>query len=244
MTFSTTNIGDVVSGELSYRLRPKINAVSKRGVMYCHGAGSNGSDIIDPYGKQGIIMQKIAADGYNSISGMHGGMQTWGNASALNAMTASYNDLQVTPGTTPGKVALISASMGGLAAFNWAAANPTKVSCIVATIPVINLTDIKVNNRTGYAFLVDAAYGGTYTEAGFGAIYNPQTLATANKLANIPTLIFYGTTDTTCIPSETIAFANKLGSFATLVPINSGHEIATFMAVNEQTILDFVRTNN
>ena len=114
-------------------------------------------------------------------------------------MTASYNTLQALPGTKPGKVALIGASMGGLSAMNWAAANPTKVACIVMTIPVINVTDIKGNDRLGYGAYINSAYGGSWTEGQYGANHNPQTMASAGKLNGIPMLIFYGLSDQLCM---------------------------------------------
>lgn len=244
-TVSSYNVGLVTASEVGISLRPKFTpSPTKNGVMYCHAAGSDGSDIINPYAGQSILMQKIAALGYNCFSGQHGGPQTWGNQTALNAMTQSYNHIQTLSGTTPGKIALVGNSMGGLAALNWAKANIAKVSCIVGVIPVINVTDIKVNDRQGYGSIINAAYGGSWLEATYGASYNPATIAASGVYDDTPMLFFYGTTDTLCVPEAIQAFKTTVGDNVTLVPIVGGHEISTYNAVNHQTIVDFITANN
>lgn len=231
---------DSPPGTLAISLQPKYTSVPKPAVLYCHAAGSIGIEIINPYAGQGVYMQRIASNGHNCFSGTHAGSQSWGNAAALTAMTASYNTLQAMPGTKPGKIALVGASMGGLCALNWAAANPTKVSCIVATIPVINVTDIKVNDRQGYGYLINAAYGGSWTEGQYGATSNPRTMATLGKFGSIPMLFFYGTQDTLCMPAEVQGFAAAVGSNVTLVPVASGHDMGSYALANHDLIVDFI----
>lgn len=227
-------------------ITPKTAGKPKYPVVHVHGAGGNSYTAIGFLGNGKPSPTNVMAEaGHSAVSAELGGPQTWGNVASRNAMDLSVNKALAMPGVKPGKVFLMAASMGGLTSFNWAAygTNKSKVAGIIAVIPVINTTDIKTNNRGGYASLVDAAYGGTYTEASYGAVHNPKTLAAAGKFSGIPMLIFYGQTDAVCVPAETVAFASLVGSSVQLVPLSSGHDTASYSAVDNQRILDFLAAN-
>ena len=133
--------------------------------------------------------------------------------------------------------------MGGQVSLNWAAANRDKVSCLVSVIPVVDPNDIVVNNRSGYAGLVNAAYQGGWSQATYGSTYNPLTLAQAGRFAGLPMLLFYGTTDALCVPAQTQAFATAAGPSCTLVPVTGGHALSTYDAVNHAQIVAFIQAN-
>jgi len=222
-------------------LTPKVKpAEPKYGVLNLHGASGNAFTVIGWLGdgKAGTP-NYVALNGNNAIAADAGGPQTWGNQDAIDGAQRSYNRLQSMPGTKPGKVFIIGASMGGLTALNWAAQNPEKVAAIAIVVPVINLADIKANNRGGYAGLVDAAYGGNYSESIKGATHNPATIADSGKFSDIPILIYYGLTDTVCVPAETESFAADVGSNVTLMPLPYGHDDNSYRAVSNQVIIDF-----
>lgn len=244
MTATFYSVGTIAPSEAALLIRPTVQQAPKHGVMYVHGAGSTATYCIDPYGRQSSLTHTVAAAGFVGFSGDHGGTSTWGNATAMSRLSAAYAYLQQQPGVTPGKVALISGSMGGLTSLNWAAQNPDKVSAIVTVIPVINPNDIVTQNRMlagqPYAPMVNAAYPGGWSEAAYGATYNPRTRATAGAFAGIPMLIFYGLTDPLCVPAETEAFAAACGQNVTLVPLPTGHEQATYSAVDHERVARFL----
>jgi hypothetical protein len=56
-------------------------------------------------------------------------------------------------------------------------------------------------------------------------------------------LIFYGATDTLCMPAETLAFAASVGASATTVSIATGHAEATYSSVNHDQAVAFLNAN-
>jgi pimeloyl-ACP methyl ester carboxylesterase len=237
--------GILSGGESHIEITPKIRpAAPQYGVIHLHGAsGTAWTALTSLNDGKPHTPAHIARAGYNAIASDAGGPQTWGNQASIDGAERSYQRIQAIPGTKPGKVFLVGSSMGGLTALNWAAANPTKVAGIIMVIPVINVNDVKTNNRGGYASLVNAAHGGTYDEATMGSTKNPRTQAGLGKYAGIPILLFYGLTDAVCIPGEATGFAADVGSNVTLVPLNSGHDFISYTLVNNQTIIDFMAAN-
>lgn len=248
MSYSTQYDKGLVSGtgtESSVRIYPKYRpATPRKGVMFVHGAGSDSTYCISPLGSQAQLTRKVAAAGFCGFAHDNGGVATWGNDTAISRLSAGKTYMQANMPVGSGKVALVSASMGGLNALAWAAANPTLVSCIVSVIPVIDVTDIHTNNRAGYAGSINSAYSGGWSEATYGATHNPLTMAAAGKYAGIPILFFYGATDTLCLPSKTEQFASTVGSNVTLVSIPTGHDFATYDAVNHDMIVSFLNQHN
>ena len=241
MIATSYSVGAVAAGEGALEIRPKFPPVSaRRGTMFVHGAGSDATYCIAPYGKQSTTTGRIVETGTVAFSGDIGGTTTWGNATAMARMSSAYTYLQGRTGVAPGPVALVSGSMGGLTSLNWAAQNRDKVACVVTVIPVINPNDIVVNNRDGYAASVNSAYAGGWSQATYGSTYNPLTLAQAGKFAGLPILIFYGLTDTLCVPAQAEAFAAAVGSTVTLVPLPTGHEEATYASVDADRAAAFV----
>ena len=236
--------------EGSVIVRPKRRpATPKSGVMFVHGAGSTSLYCLLDDGKQGRLTRKIASAGYTGWSHDNGGPQTWGNDLALLRMSSGRDALRSQPGVTSGgKIALVSASMGGLNSLAWigawtAGGGPSPVSCVVSVIPVLDLTDIHTNNRGGFASLINAAYGGAYSEASYGATHNPMTMAQAGRFTGIPMLIFYGTSDTICLPGRAQAFAAAVGSSVTLVPLAAGHDLTAYDLVDHDLAVDFLKAH-
>ncbi len=239
-TYALGTIG-AAPGESSVVIRPKYPPTTpKPGVMFVHGAGSDSTYCISPLASQAQLTRKVAAAGFHGFSHDNGGVATWGNDTAISRLTAGRTHLQSALPVKAGKVALVAASMGGLNALAWAGANPAQVSCIVAVIPVIDVTDIHANNRSGYAASINSAYAGGWSEATYGATHNPLTMARAGLYAGIPMLLFYGLTDTLCIPAKTEQFAALPGMNVTLAPIPTGHDFATYDAVDHDQAVAFL----
>lgn len=250
-TASIHSVGTLIAGEGHLEIEPKFPIPAKKpGLMFVHGAGYDANYCTLDVGDQGKLTAFIINNGGFSVaSDDNGGTETWGNAVSSAALVTNVNALQARSTVkASSKVALFGASMGVLGALNYALANPTKVSCIVGIIPVMNPNDIHTNHRTvdgtDYAPFLDSAYSGGYQEARDGATRNPFTYKASSAIADIPMLFFYGLSDTLCLPTYTEQFAAAAPSKRTLVGLAGGHAASTYQLVNYQTALDFLNTYN
>lgn len=229
----------VQSGEQEVTLFPRASRPLKAGVLYVHGAeGSNpgGMAWMNIPGRWGV-MREVSARAPVLCSEL-GGNATWGNSTALARMTAAYNYLQTLPGVASGKVCLLAQSMGATTAIAWAKANPSKVDRIALMIPVINLTDVR--NSSGYQAAIDTAYGGTYSEAAFGATHNPLTIAQAGGLAGIKVQMWFGGTDTLCKPEFSLQFAAAIGPDCEARMMGGGHAEETVANIDPIALAAFL----
>lgn len=239
-----TQDGLITAGERQIVIRPKvIPAVPKYPILYTHGAGARADANMD-YGNASLRTALVADAGITGVSADFGGTQTWGNDTAMAAMTAAFNWLQTQPGVKPGKVALAGGSMGGLNALAWAAANPTKVTCVNAYIPVLNPSEIHdlnlTHQGTGYAQFVDQAYPPGWVTADRRATKDPLYMAGLGRYAGIPIRIHFGLQDGLCRPENAWAFRERVGTNVELFPITGGHEEATELQINRYVERDYI----
>lgn len=238
--------GLITTGERQIVIRPnRVPVVPRYGVIYTHGAGAR-ADAMSTYANAHIRTQLIADAGITAVSGDYGGTQTWGNDTAMAAMTAAYNYLQTQPGVKPGKVAIIGGSMGGLNALVWAAANPTKVSAISIYIPVMSPSEIHdqnlVHGGVGYAQYVDMGYGGQgWVTATYRATKDPLYMAQQGAYKNLPIRIHYGLQDALCLPANPPAFKTAVGgNLVTINGVTGGHEEATELQIDRVAERDYI----
>ena len=235
-------VGGIYTGENMIEITPRIAPLPVMpGVAFVHGAGSTATYITEPYGRQSQKTMRVGSR-YPAVAGDNGGVQTWGNNLAVTRLGGYLAALAARPDASD-DYALIGDSMGGIVSLNYAAQATRKPKAIVLTIPVMNPEDIRANNRSGYAALLNAAYGGTYSEATLGATKNPHTMRAAAKLKSIPMLIFYGANDTLCLPQFVTEFAAADPSFRTAVSLPFGHEVADYAATDHERILTFLQTH-
>lgn len=243
MFSSSFNVGTVYASEQVIDITPKFPYASvMKGVSYVHGAGSNADYCLSTLGNQAARTFTVSTR-YPAIAGDNGGQSTWGNDLSITRLGGNLTRLQARSDVHDSDYALVGDSMGGIVSLNYAAQATVKPKAIVMVIPVINPEDIRANNRSGYAASINAAYGGAYNEATMGATKNPYTMRSAAKLAGIPMLIFYGLTDTLCLPTFTQQFGAADPSKRTLVSLPTGHDFDTYNAVNHEMILNFLKTN-
>lgn len=240
MLSTVTETGVVYAGETSVKLTPKFPFQPEMpGVAFVHGAGSGATYLLDPYGRQAIKTLRIGSR-YPAISGDMGGDQTWGNDLSITRLGGYLTTLANRPDAN-NNYALVGDSMGGLISLNYAAQAATKPKAMVLTIPVINPEDIRANNRSGYASLINAAYGGAYNEGTMGASKNPYTMRDAAKLKNIPMLIFYGANDQLCLPTFATGFIASDPEYRTGIALPYGHEEAAYSNVNHTLVMEFLK---
>jgi dienelactone hydrolase len=207
-------------------------------VIYVHGAEGTGAGGLawTAFPGRWATLNAVARH-CTVLSSDLGGNATWGNDAVISAISAAWTYLKTLPGVSQDKVSLLCQSMGGTAAIAWAAANPTQVDRVAMMIPVINLLDVR--NSSAYQSAIDAAYGGAYSEATYGAAHNPLTIAAAGKLSGIPIQLWYGATDTLCKPEYALQFAAAAGS-CQLRKMNGGHAEETVYNMDSEAIAAFL----
>lgn len=231
--------GSPVANERYLELSPKIPRPNQPLVGLVHAAGTTAFGFVDPDAKQAYLTRSVASE-FPAVAGDNGGPQTWGNAASITALNSVLTKARLSANVHDTEYALIGNSMGGIVALNYAAQATVKPKAMVMVIPVINLADIKVNNREGYGQLINDAYG-NYDELSMGNTYNPYTMRAMAKLKNIPMLIFYGLADTVCIAEYTEAFINADPAYRTGVPLPYGHDYNTYGSVDQELIMEFLR---
>lgn len=168
-----------------------------------------------------IVRNMVDRCGLYSISADLGGSATWGNSTLLARLDEAFAYTQTFPQVKKGKVLLVGQSMGGLAMLNWAKANPSKVAGMVGVIPVTNM-----NSAIADAFRsqINAAYGGSYSDAAHGANHNPQIFASA--LAGIPGQLWVGRTDVIARLDDANVVASGAPSIH-VMELNGAHDEST-----------------
>lgn len=223
----TTGTGIVASGETHLALTPQAWAAdgSKMGIIYMHGATQTEAQMVDgvKYGALKAILRALIVAGYPMLGVLAAG-DSWGNATAKARISDAKTYLQGTMGAKAGKIGLIGASMGGLTALNWSKSNLASVACCAGLVPVSDLTDMHTNNRGSLTASINTAYS-TYSEGTYGATYNPHTYA-AGSLTGLPYKAWYGTSDTTVIPSTVTDVATAIGGTASVQSLSGDHNTA------------------
>lgn len=236
--WTSAGVGRVTAGESDVVMRPKVRQGSKPGVLYVHGAEADVGGALTwmTIATRAKLINAIADAGYTMLSCDLGGVATWGNDTAIARMTAAKDYLLTLQDVSAGPIILVGQSMGGQNALVWAAANPSLVKCIIGAIPVINIQDVR--DRV-YTASVDAAYSGGYSDATYGAAHNPYVIAGNGGLNGIPMQLWYGDSDTTCLPQYTQDMATRANEVE-LHQLSGGHAEATVAQVDPSVVLNYI----
>ena len=233
---------EITAGQSQLIIRPpRYPATPRYGLLITHGAGS-GPDANMAYGNARQRTQLVSDAGITAVSADYGGPHTWGNGAAMQAMTDAYNWLQTQPGVKPGKVGICGGSMGGQNALVWAAANPGKAAYISTYIPVINPSQIHDQNLGGYAGVIDAAYGGTWSTPAQRATRDPLYMAQNGAFKGLPIRIHYGLQDNLCQPQNVTAFAAAVGPNVITNGVQGGHQESTELQIDRRAERDWMLT--
>jgi pimeloyl-ACP methyl ester carboxylesterase len=223
---------------------------SKRGVIYCHGAGQDaraaaGWDKAQPNTpatNQRLLAGKIAAAGFPLVA-IDAGLDAWGNDTAITAMGQAQTYLQGALGAKAGKILMLGVSMGNLTALNYTRQNRALVAAVVGIMPLSDLNHYFVNS--GNAASVNAAYGGAYsdtTNAG-GLWHNPTKYAAAD-LAGLAYKAWYGASDTIVPPATVTNVLSLIGGTASGVSLaGQVHGETLVGAVNADDVVAFLLAN-
>ena len=241
--FSELTTGVYATGEGSVLFLPtnwKADG-TRRGVIYSHGATNTHTQLFGGGTFAGIYdaARLIADAGHPVFAGYFGG-DAWGNSTAVARFTDAFLYLTGTVGAKTDKVGLMGGSMGGCV-LAWAAQNLSKVTSFAGWVPVSDISDIHTNNRGLLRSSINTAYGGSWTEATYGATYNPSTLATNGNLAGLRYKAWYGSSDTVVISTTVTGVATAIGATASTVAVAGDHS-STINLVTASDVSDFMRT--
>lgn len=172
--------------------------------------------------------------------------ELFGNDEAIGIWNRFYDLL--TRGGFSDKPALEAFSRGGLYAYRWAAANPTRVACVYADAPVLDFKSWPGGMGRGHGnpeewerFKRD--FGLKTEEQAIGFRGNPVDLAPVIARAGFPLLHVCGDSDVTVpIEENTDIFESKIleagGNITVIRKPGIGHHPHSFP--NPQPIVDFV----
>lgn len=225
-----------IAGEQSVRAGPLNWSHPKAPILYVHGA----SDLADTWMRVPSripIMRALTQEGYTVMSHDNGGAQTWGSDTAMARMSAAFEQLQADASVMPGRVVLLGQSMGGLNSILWAARNPSKVAAVVLFLPVLDLGEVHATPG-GYAGLIDAALGTTYSDEVQGAMRSPIIMARNGVAPRVPCQIWYGVGDELCRPAKAVEYSALTGADAKAVP--GGHAEETVGGIDPDEVVRFI----
>lgn len=238
---SAYGLGTVHSGENFVLMRPKTCDAALPGIIYCHGAGELCAGFMN--NPRSAIYAAMVQYGYTVLSCDLAGTQTWGNDTAMARIAEAKTYLQAQPKVSAGPVIMMGQSMGALNSLIYAKANPSNVICVIGMIPVIDVTDIHTNNRGGLASTINSCYSGGWSEATYGATKNPATIAAAGGFDDTRIQLWYGASDSLCLPALAAGFVTDSGCEGH--SISGGHEETTMTetAIPPASILAFIQAS-
>lgn len=227
--------GDVLAGPTTGYGHPG----TVTGVVWCHGVGGNALYAKDLSKVGAWPLFHALAEKFMIVSADLGG-DTWGNATANTRVGQAITYLQA-QGAKAGKVALVGLSMGAVVALNYAREFPGNVSCVAAIIPVVDIEDVRANNRSGLAASINAAHGGAYDQATMGATRNPVTFAST---LNLPVKIWNASDDTTALASRVAAF-DAAAPNCDVVSLGAlGHTEAAIAAATPSDVISWLQAHS
>lgn len=134
-----------------------------------------------------------------------GGVAAWGNGRSVGAVSYIKAQLQGQWGARPGKFGMLAISMGGSTMFNYANAAPAEVAFCAGIVPLISVGDLK-DHSPAYAYEIDAAYGGAYSDAGPGQTNSPYVYRNSYPDNQVRTGIWHSPADEVVRDIYTVPF--------------------------------------
>lgn len=241
LMFSTGKAGysAAAPAELSMLAGPAgrtITPGARRGVIFCHGWGGFGVELVSPSAGYAPLARKLADHGGCVVEMADLGKTVanddmWGNDVAMARMDSVWAELKdSTKGAAKtDKAIVIGGSMGAITACAWTYRNPTLVKALVLIIPVGDMQYDYNNNipSAGSTAAMNTAYGGTPDFS----TRNPVQVAPS---ITVPTFIWYASDD----PYTTLAQNQALvAAFSNVVGHNMGAVGHTFAAADTNEVL-------
>lgn len=213
-------------------------------LLYLHAALGLASEALSCFQPPTVsffkMLDAIVDSGYMIVSVDMGGINTYGNDTAMSRIDDAITYAQANGGRS-GAVQMLGTSMGGGAAMVYAKRTPANVKSVTVTSALCSLNDFKTNNRAGIGgTAVDAAYGGSYSDGVYGATKSPVLFASS---LTVPGQMWHSTDDTTCPSSfaDTVAAAwPGVDYHKSAVGDHGSEQASAWFLANLATILQFL----
>lgn len=145
-------------------LRPPPNLPNRLPpVVFCHGFGGVGRDVVLSDIGLGRTAQAFADAGHCVIGADLGGASTWGNPDSQDAIddAIAYAGF-IIPTMRTDRVAFWCESMGATVGLQWAAHNMARVAWAYASVPCVGLAALRANpvGELFFGASIDTAFGG------------------------------------------------------------------------------------
>lgn len=236
---------------------------TKRGVIFCHGAGELCAAPLNypGAGKQAeaSLLQQVASiyptiihDAGTFGSGGVLDSDSWGSTNAQAETDLAINRLIAAGGggALNGPVLFIGFSMGHVLALNYAqasAGNRARVKAIVGVLPVNDLDDIRDNNRGGFQASISTAWNrAPWTAPGTPALpaaANPALPANQTRWLDVPQRLYYASDDAICTPATVATMQANVPIISTVNLGVGGHSDASIGHVSPADLLAFLAAN-
>lgn len=241
-----TKKSNIATGEVDWLWVPGNVRTGRYGVILLHGASTPDQFVGQGWPAANKLAAALANAGIPCVSGYLGTNSTntadpWSNDTHMARITSALAYLASATGASATKAHLFGVSMGGGAAFRYAATNPTKVASVVAVMPQSNISrNYTDDNPAGARAGIGTAWGVTYpTALPAGADLVAQ--AAAISAAHIPVRAYYSTVDTLALPADVRALANAAGGTHEAIDSTAGHANGSLAKFDVSAYLTFLK---
>lgn len=219
------------SGTLSATSQPYIakvgvGAPAQLGIIYCHGAFSNETEITGGnFSDQ--MTTALARRGFPVIAGRLAG-DSWGNDASRLAFDDCRNflisDLNAYPS---GLVGVVGVSMGAATALSWVSQHNSLIAGFVGIAPLTDIQAIYDSNPLmpflNIATSIETAYASAGGWAANASTHDPADLAAAGEYDNLPSQLWFSSADEIIPAGTTQQFATEVGATARLIDVGGLH---------------------
>lgn len=199
-------------------------------VLRQHGAGSSYREGMVLASRYSLLTRALTDAGlavlFVDASDLASG--GWGNAAAVARLDSAWTWAKANLPIKTDKCVILGQSAGNVWGLNWARANSSQVAAIASYIGVMDLQDVRDNNRSNLASGIDLAHSGVSgTPPPDYSTISPVNYAA--DLAAIPQRHYYSTDDTVSLPSTLDAYlaAGGLSSESKVAFGTVGHSIGS-----------------
>jgi dienelactone hydrolase len=209
--FKTTGISGITSEKVTVRLPTNWKPDgTKLAVVLAEGYTNDDMVLYNPAQLE-LVSQAITDAGYAVINSQFA-TNAFGNSASRSAITNAISYVRTKYGAHATKVALAGFSMGTLNVLSWAGNNASQVACVTGWCPP---TDLQLAaGISSFTAAVNAAYGGLYVEATYGATCNPKTMASAHNYGSIPIQLRYSSDDSLITTASVTSFVTAVNNAA------------------------------
>ena len=181
------------SGDSASWSRPRSATSAPRGLIWCHGSGATSLHwtVADDLAFYAEVLGRGCGQ-WALVAGDFGGMGTYGNQSAVDAVAECIAWAQGAGIIAAGKVALLGHSMGGCTMVNFAARNPSSVAGMVMLDGGVNLSGWAEDGIPGYQTA-------EFVRGELDDAYAPSDWA-SNEATRCPRLVAAANADLRAIP--------------------------------------------